>query len=226
MRSPNSPVAVARAGAVLRWALVAAWMAAGCLRTPAVRYYTIPGDTSGQGAPVAEATHATVRVGAVSLPEALDRPQLVLRLSPTEVSVDDGHRWAEPLRTAIARAVAADLRRALPGTKVVFADEAEARGPADIDVTLDVERLDLEPGRGVSVEASWLARWVAGARTNTGRTVARVPVPSKGAYDALAAACGSAFASVSGDIARSLASGAQPVAGGANRGSQLPPRRP
>src|SRR5262249_24464098 len=81
-----------------------------CLRKREVRYYTLAG-----AAPAGPGRHAaagyTVHVAAASVPAALNRPELVLRISATEVAVDDNHRWAEPLRTGIARAVADGLAR-------------------------------------------------------------------------------------------------------------------
>ena len=48
----------------------------------------------------AEANAPSVWVAPVTLPEAVDRPQLVVRVTPNRVAILDGHRWAEPLAGA------------------------------------------------------------------------------------------------------------------------------
>ena len=178
---------------------------AGCLRTPPVHYYTIPEDlaqrASRSGPPL---TPASLRVAAASVADMLDRPELVLRVSPTEVRVDDDHRWAEPLRTAIPRVLAANLDRSAGGGRVAFAEETGGREIADIiTVTVDVRRLDLELGRQVALEVDWTARSKDGSLTRSGHTAARAPATT-GGYDGLTAACAKVLVAVSDDISRSL----------------------
>jgi uncharacterized lipoprotein YmbA len=177
--------------------------AGGCARTPAVRYYTIPGAESAW-AESAQRPRYTVRVAAPTVPDVLDRPELVLRLSPTEVAVDDGHHWAEPLPSAVGRAVSADLAHALAGAHVTFADDLDGRDPADVELYLEVRRFDLELGRQVDLEIVWAALWTDG-RWRAGRAFARAAALGAG-YDALAASCAKALAAVTDDIARGLRS--------------------
>jgi uncharacterized lipoprotein YmbA len=83
------------------------------------------------------------------VPEALDRPELVLRVSATELAIDDSHRWAEPLRTGIARAVAGGLARELDGAQVALADERTNGASTDVEVTSEIAR---------SVRADYVSR--------------------------------------------------------------------
>ena len=180
-------------------AFAATGLVAACVRTPAVRYYTIP-DLRGAPPPARSQPEGySVRVAAV-VPDELDRPELVLKLSPTEVLIDDGHRWAEPLPTALARAVTANLARDLAGARVQLADEA--REAADVEVALRVRHLDLELGRQVDLEVIWEIR-SADRRSRTGGSVAHAPVAGPG-YDALAVACARALATVSDDLSGAL----------------------
>ena len=73
----------------------------------------------------------------MSVPELVDRPQLVVRLGANQVALEEQARWAEPLRGAIARVVAANLAAAL-GARVV----GQRNGDPDYRVTLDVQRFD------------------------------------------------------------------------------------
>ncbi|MDQ1277092.1 MAG: uncharacterized protein QG555_131, partial [Thermodesulfobacteriota bacterium] len=56
-----------------------------------------------------ETSTLTITVGPVSLPAAVDRPQLVLSVTPNQVAVDEFNRWASPLKGDIARVIAENL---------------------------------------------------------------------------------------------------------------------
>ena len=92
----------------MRWNLVAAagmTLLAACGSTPKESYYTL-------AAPAMEAASSaamTVHVGLAGLPEAVDRNPMVVRTGPNQVDIDDFHRWAEPLKAAIPRVLAANL---------------------------------------------------------------------------------------------------------------------
>jgi len=177
-----------------------------CLRTKAVRYYTLAGE--GGAWPVRRGTvRYTVRIAAVSVPEMVDRPELVLRVSTTELAIDENHQWAEPLRAAIARTIADGLTRDLDGALVSTTDEAERRrGPSDVQLSIDVRHLDLGLSAGAAIDVSWTARWAENGPIRTGRSVRSVPAVPPGGYDAAVAACAAALEAVSKEIARSVRS--------------------
>ena len=183
-----------------RWLLVlAALVAAGCGSAHAPRLYTL--DASASGAAGSAASALTVYIGAVVVPEAVDRPQLVVRTGANEVAPVDGHRWAEPLKIAIGRVLAAKLSREL-GTPRVGAYPGTALADADYRVQVEVQRLESAPGREVTLEAVWSVRRVAGDATVSGRTVVTESVA--GDYEALAVAHGRALDPLSRDIAAAI----------------------
>jgi uncharacterized lipoprotein YmbA len=189
---------------IVAMALHLAVALAACIRTPQVRYYTLTADGPARPAR-AEPTRYTVRIGPASVPEMLDRPELVLRISATELAIDDGHRWAEPLRTGIARAVAGDLTRQLDGALVVLAEERTPAQTTDVEVAIDVQRLDARMGDGVTLDVTWVARWSDNRPIHTARSVARAPITTPGrSYDALVAACAQTVATLSNDIAQAV----------------------
>ena len=87
------------ASCVFLFALVVA--GAGCA-SPRSNFYTL----NSAAKPVATRADTSVSVGPVSVPAAVDRPQIVMRLGPNRVAIDEFHRWASPLPDAIARVVA------------------------------------------------------------------------------------------------------------------------
>jgi uncharacterized protein len=195
--------AAVRLGRIAVVALLSSAILVACVRTPQIRYYTIGAGASDRSAR-AEPARYTVRVGPASVPEILDRPELVLRVSPTEVTIDDQRRWAEPLRSGIARAVAGDLARELDGARVVFAPEGTTKETPNVEVTIEVQRLDVTLGVGAGVDVAWVARWTDDGHTRTGRSIQQAPAAPAGSYDALVLACAQALAAVSSDIARSV----------------------
>jgi uncharacterized protein len=195
--------AAVRLGRIAVVVLLSPAILVACVRTPQIRYYTIGADASDRSVR-AEPARYTVRVGPASVPEILDRPELVLRVSPTEVTIDDQRRWAEPLRSGIARAVAGDLARELDGARVLFAPEGTTKETTNVEVTIEVQRLDVTLGVGAGVDVAWVARWTDDGHTRTGRSSQQAPAAPGGSYDALVVACAQALAAVSGDIARSV----------------------
>ena len=57
----------------------------------------------------------SIAVTSVAVPDLVDRPQIVVRMGPNQVGIGEQARWAEPLKSAIARVVAANLATALNG---------------------------------------------------------------------------------------------------------------
>jgi uncharacterized lipoprotein YmbA len=195
-------VAVTRAVFIVA-ALAGLAIPSACLRTPAVHYYTLV--NKGPAGPPRAGVRYTVYVAPASVPETVDRPELVLRVSATEVAVDDDYRWAEPLRTGIARAVADGLARRLEGALVSTSEEGP-KSQSDVEITIDVQHLDVALAEGAAIEVVWTARWADGRSTRTGRSFARARGAPGGSHDAAVAACAATLESVSDAIARSVRS--------------------
>jgi len=87
---------------------------AGCSRSPRASFYVLePTAKAGDHLPAQNAP--TVRVAAITLPEMVDRPQLVVRGEGSRVNILEMHRWAEPLkrgRKPKARAASLAIRGA------------------------------------------------------------------------------------------------------------------
>lgn len=171
-----------------------------CLSKTQVRYYTLAGTPP--TAPAPEDFRYTVHVAPAAVPEALDRPELVLRVSATEVAIDDNHRWVEPLRTGIARAVADRLSRDLAGARVSALQPLPAQ-TSDVEVRMEVRSLEVGLTDGAVIDVAWTARWTKGA-TRSGRSIGRAPVVRGGGHDAAVAACTAALDVVGNDIAGAM----------------------
>jgi uncharacterized lipoprotein YmbA len=172
----------------------------GCASSPQEQFYTLSAEAPAGAAPPAGAAYS-VAVGPATVPEAVDRPQLVLRVGTNQVEVVEGHRWADPPKTGIPQTIAQDLAREL-GTPQVWAYPAHPNREADYRVALDVQRFDSALGDAATVEVLW---WVRRGRDGTpraGRSTVREP--AAGGYAALVAAHSRALAAVSRDIAEAI----------------------
>jgi uncharacterized lipoprotein YmbA len=178
------------------------WLS-GCASAPQESYYTLSATGQGAGAPIATLPDVSIAVSAASVNEAVDRPQLVTRVSETQVRILEQQRWAEPLRAGIPRVVAADLSRLLGTTKVWAYPQTPASDIA-YRVTLDVQRFESRPGEGATIEVAWMVRRLPAGDAKTGRSVATERAGGAG-FDALVAAHSRALDTVSRDIAQAVA---------------------
>ena len=177
---------------------VAAVAVSGCGASPKARFYTLDAVAVADGAPAAT---WTVAVGPVTVPAAVDRPQLVVQVAPNRVELDEFNRWAGPLDDGIGAAVAQNLSTLL-GTPHVVAGVIPGFDPA-YRVRIDVQRFESTPGRDVLVDAAWIVSAAAGGPPRSGRTVAREPAAGE-EVAAVAAAHSRALATVSADIAKAI----------------------
>ena len=116
---------------------------AGCLgSSPASRFYTLStlpsheGQGGGGGGP-----GLRVRVAPVTLPEGVDRPQMVRRTGENTVVVDEYDRWVEPLDALLRNTLVQDLGALVPEAQVL--GDAVPGLSADRTVVVAVNRLDL-----------------------------------------------------------------------------------
>jgi uncharacterized lipoprotein YmbA len=169
-------------------------LAAGCASSPA-HLYTL----SATATPSAASSKLSVAVGPVSVPAAVDRPQIVVSTSANQVTVDDFNRWASPLQDNLARVIAENLV-ALLGTPRVTLFPQTLSVEVDYRVQIEIRNFESAPGKSASLDAVWTVRRTRDAKSETGRTSAREKVDADG-YEALAAAHSRGIARLSQDLA-------------------------
>ncbi len=181
----------------LTLALLAGTILAGCGTSPTAQYYTLSVDAA---APTAAAPNQpSIAVGMVTLPEAVDRPQLVVRTGANEVRLEEYHRWAAPLKSELSRVLAGNLARAT-GNPRIYAYPESASLAADYRLLVDFQRFDGAPGGEVTVDALWTVAAANGDIVRTGHASVREQVGGA-SYADLAAAYSRALSSLSGEIA-------------------------
>lgn len=128
--------------------------ACGLGRTPPPDYYVLtvgaeplPGDTTLDGPRVA--------LGPLTLPGYLDRNALILHSSgKTQADVVEQAAWSEPIADGVSRVLCDSLSRRLRPTQGM-AFPLRAAIPASWRVSVDMSRLDGEPGGTATLEAGW-----------------------------------------------------------------------
>ena len=103
---------------------------------------------------------AVVAVGPVTLPDYIDRPQIVTRKSAYQLELAAYDHWAAPLYDMLPRVLVEDVALRLPSDRVVAFPQI---GDASFDyrIAVDVSRFDVD----ATGEATLAARWQLYARS-------------------------------------------------------------
>ena len=194
------------------WAgILACCMLAGCASTPAPHFYTLGSQPSvNQPTRIKQSgpAGAGVTIASLTIPELVDRPQLVLRSSGNRVSVLDNQRWAESLKTGIARVLATNLADQL-ATSAVGLPTVRSTRKGDVTVSIDITRFDSTLNGIVRIDARWTVRGAADAPASSGDASAQEP--GGATIDEVVAAYDRALAQIADALARTVR---QVVAGG------------
>lgn len=125
-----------------------------CGTTEPSRFYTLSPIPDRGGSAMAAETPA-IGIGPVTLPQYLDRPQIVQRSSPNRLEIDEFDRWAEPLNDTVPRILAENIGRLLQSDRVYVIPR---RRPVPIDRTVEVDIREFEPLADGTAALS--ARWM------------------------------------------------------------------
>lgn len=171
-------------------ALAAALLLAGCAGSPPPSWHSVlPADATGAagGATPAEAAApvaprvASLQVGRISVPDAVDRSSLVVATG-NGLTVQEGQRWIEPVKAQLPRAMALLLSDRLPGAAVT-AWPATVGGTPQWRLVADVQRFDLSAAPAQArLRVVWTLRPGDAAAATTPQ-VFDVTVPASGGDD-------------------------------------------
>lgn len=181
--------------------LLAATVFVGCGASPQPKFYTMSPSAVLERADNKAST--IVAIGPVSIPDMIDRPQIVTRAGSNQVTINEFARWAGPLKTEISRVIAGNLTQMLSGVPVYIYPQS-ANVKADYKVMLDVQNFDATLGDAATLDVLWSVQSTKGGELTTGRAVIREPTGGDKSYDALVAAYARAFTSISRDIAAAI----------------------
>jgi uncharacterized lipoprotein YmbA len=122
----------------------------GCTSAP-IHFYTLMLPPSDAAVPNAS---FAIRVEPVVVPAESDQAAWLVRVSPSEVAVLDGERWAAPLSDELRAAFAESLGEELGARDV----EAGAAMKKKYTVQIVIRRFESVPGQKAFVAADWTVR--------------------------------------------------------------------
>ena len=190
---------VKRVSAILLCGLGSLLVLAGCGRSPQTSFYTLTPLVAEMTIP--RVTGPSIAVASVTLPELIDRPQLVVPDAGTRVAILESHRWAEPLKSAIPRLLADNISRLMNSDRV-SAYPQHAANSAGYRLFVDFQRFELT-GNTVVVDALWEIRGAKGVQPVTGRSK-MVETVGSADYEAVVAGYSRAMATLSREMVQSL----------------------
>jgi len=130
-------------------------MTYGCARTPQARFYILqPSAAVDQAQPSVSVNDMIIGVGPVELPEHLNRPQIVTRISSSELHLSEFNRWAESLEKNFSSVLAENLSMLLSTDKVLvypWIGSIEVKR----QVRVNVLQFDNLPGGKVLLKVLW-----------------------------------------------------------------------
>lgn len=189
----------------MRYTLLAVivWLT-GCINTPLPDYYVLTPEAGANADNVfVSLPELAVGVGPITIPETVNRPNIVTPKDANQLEVAEYHRWSEPLRENISRVVITNLADRLGVNKLYAYPWLRTR--IDNIARIDVLQMNGSLGSEVYLQVRW--QILTGTKPyellDTRITEYRRPVGG-GGYSSLVAAYSAAYASLSDDIARAL----------------------
>jgi hypothetical protein len=183
--------------------LALAGLLAGCAVTQPTNFYTL--------SPVSESDIAkrsanalVIGLGPITLPQYLDRPDIVTREGSNQMRLAEFDKWAEPLDALLTRIMAEDLYALLDASDVIPIPQ---RGDVPLDqvIEVDIGRFDADAAGAVVLDLRWrIFRGDNETLLASGRsqvTEQGAPVPD---YGAIVAAMSRAVGQASEEIATEL----------------------
>ncbi len=176
----------------------------GCAVTEPSRFYTLHSlSNSGAEQPLATGRGLAIGITPIKLPEFLDRPQIVTRISQNQLRLANFDRWAEPLADNFARILAENLSILLSTDRIAVFPWTKSP-PIDFQVAVDVTQFEGKLGGSVSLIARWI---IFGEQDKKALLIRKStisePTDAQG-YEALVSAQGRALARLSQKIAAAI----------------------
>jgi uncharacterized lipoprotein YmbA len=199
MNRMNSPFVLVAIGTILL-------VLAGCVGSSAPTRFYVLNSTLAKSAETEASAGArciAIGVGPVDMPDYLDRPEIVNRLSPNELHVAQFHQWAEPLGSNVNRVLAENLSRILCADAVVVFPWSGST-PVDYKVTVEVLHFDGKIGGNADLIAQWFIFAGDEGKTLATRKSSFSEPSGDGDYEALVSAQSRIVEKLSVEIAEAI----------------------
>ncbi len=138
--------------------------ASGCTRTSPTRFYVLSPMKKTDIKATRISSRISVGVGPVSIPDYLDRPQIIVRTSENRLDLREFDKWAGSLKHDVPRVIADDISTILGTDKVFIFPWAASLNPR-FEVKIDITRFDGNKKGMVLLDAKWVIMAKNGRKT-------------------------------------------------------------
>lgn len=119
---------------------------------PAPRFYVLT--AVAQPGEIPAGRRLAFGLGPISLPPYLDRPEMVTRVAPNQLTFDEFNRWSEPLKSNLVHALATDLDT-LIGFDLLALYPWYRTTQLDYSAAVVVLRFEPQPSGDAALDARW-----------------------------------------------------------------------
>lgn len=183
--------------------LLAVTLLAGCINTPLPDYYVLTPESGSAGVSATLADLA-LGLGPITIPETINRPNIVTPLDSNQLEVAEYHRWSEPLIDNISRVVITNVADRL-GVNKIYA-YPWLGNEIDYQVKIDVLQMIGTPSGSVYMQVRW--QLLTGEKPRqlleTRISEFRQAVDGEG-YSAMVSAYSRAISALSDEVSKALA---------------------
>ena len=124
-----------------------------CGGTVNTRYYSFPGINPAHMASVGQYDKVIV-VGPITLHEAIDHPQLMIKRSETKTEILENDRWANSLEKEVQK-LAIDSMSGMLGSSKIMSFPWTGTEQAAYRVSLEIKEMSAMPGKEAVLTVSW-----------------------------------------------------------------------
>lgn len=178
---------------------------AGCTRSPQRIYYTLSDNlTADTHSSIKQTGQVTISLGPISVPDNVDRNQIVTRSSSSQLEMSDQNCWSDPLKSEITSSVESLLADSLGKHFWVAAYERNsAPKTPNYRITIDIVRFDSVLGGSATIEANWTIFREGSKQSIFGKSIAHESTNDP-SYDAIVIAHRKALMKITKDIVSAL----------------------
>ncbi|BBO18813.1 conserved hypothetical protein [Candidatus Brocadia pituitae] len=177
----------------------------GCASTPPSNFYILNSmeKQAAQQTGSDAMQQVAIGIGSIEIPDYLDRSQIVIRSSRSELKVDEFNRWAGSLKENISSVLAENLSSLL-STNRVFVHQWMPDDTINYWLHVEIIRLDVIPGDAVTMKAHWTILGDRGKKEYITRTSEFTEKVSEQSYGVIVAAISRTFEKLSHEIASEI----------------------
>ena len=158
---------------------------------------------------IAPAIHVLL---SVDIPSLVDRAEMVVGTSASDVQVLDHERWVSSLSDQVRQTLARDLEKRR--VDVLVGDRGfEQKGMTSVVMRVDIVRMWATSGRAVGIEAHWRLQDEAASTDEVGGGVFEAPLQQGAAYSSVARAYSQTLSELAEKLAAGIRSTSRPVPG-------------